>query len=170
MSLVNFLSEVSTPIVLIILGASIVSCFFGYKMLDNFVPIYGFIVFAVIGALICTKFNLTQMTYIFVVVLSGIAGVYISKIFYKFSIFAIVSFGIYLTLIQILPEHLTMFASLISGILSQIFFKPIIVISTAAASSVIVATSILVLFPTLNDFSTIIFLAFAISGSIKQLK
>lgn len=170
MNLTNFLSEISTPVAIMILIASIISCFCGYKMLDSFVALYGFIIFAVIGALIATKLELTQTTYFATTVLSGVLGAYISKTFYKFSIFAIVSFGAYLTLIQILPEYLTMFASLISGILSQMFLKPIMVIALSCASAVVSATCINVLFATSNNFSIIIFFAFAIAGSVKQLK
>lgn len=167
-SISDFAVGDSITIISLILG--LIFCFNGYNLFKFFVRINGFIIFAIIGIFIGLFGEFSTELVVITAIGLGIIGVLLSFKFYKFMVFMTVSFGAYTVIITLV--NISIIASILSavvGSLALMFFKPVVSISSASYSGVIIASSLAVLIPVLSPFELIIFIAFAILGSLKQL-
>ncbi len=149
---------------------SLICCFKGYKLFNFFIKFYGFIIFSILGFVICDNFDITGVTLYLIVLCFGLLGIFLSFKFYKFSVFVAVSFQAYAVFMSIIPiSFICLILSGIIGSLALFFLKPVISIATSTSSAVIIASSICAFIPVLTPYSFIIFAFFAIYGSYKQI-
>ncbi len=149
---------------------ALIGCFNGYKLFKVLLKVYGFFAFSLIGFLVAGLLGLTDNIMIFTILGFGILGVLLSFKFYKFAMYVVVAFQAYAVISTIIPVgFIALIISLIIGSLSLLFIKPVIAISTATSGALYIANCLVVLLPFANPYSTIIFIAFAVLGSYKQL-
>ncbi len=150
---------------------AVICCFFGYKLFKFLIKFYGFIFFSIIGVIIAGNFEqIGTMLWYIIVLGSGILGIFLSYKFYKLSIFIAVAFQAYMFLIAVVPVSLIcVILSGIAGSLALFFIKPVVSITTATSSGYIIGASLSLLVPFLAPFEMIIFILFAVLGSLKQL-
>lgn len=150
---------------------SLVCCFNGYKLFKVLIKFYGFIIFTIIGIVLGSTlgFNSTYLT-IFSTAL-GIIGILLSYKFYRGMVIFTVMYQAFLVISLLIPSIvIAILISALVGILSSYAIKPVIAITTATSSSLVIASIVAVLLPLFIPFQFFIAIVFAILGIVKQLK
>ncbi len=172
----NFINSISQSIlgngfIILSLIFAFISCFNGYKLFKFLIRVYGFIAFCVIGAIVGAIIGVPTDIIWIVILGFGVLGIFLSYKFYKFMVFIAISFQSYTVIVSIIPiAFIALILSVIVGSLSLMFIKPVIAISTATSSALIISSTFVTFIPALLPFNSIICVVFAVLGSLSQLK
>lgn len=149
---------------------ALIICFNGYNLFKFLVKFYGFVIFALLGFLLSQYFGFDGAFMYIIIICGGLVGVFLSFRFYKFSVFIAIAFQMYAVIYSIIPVgFVALILSCIVGSLAQMFIKPVIAISTASSSALVISSSAVALLPFLTPFDIVIFILFAVLGSCKQI-
>ncbi len=158
-------------VLIISLIFAFISCFNGYKLFKFLIRIYGFLAIGFIGLLIGAMIGVSSDIMWLMGLGFGILGIFLSYKFYKFMVFVAIAFQAYAVIVTIIPiSFVALILSIVAGSLSLMFIKPVIAISTASSGAMILSTNFATLLPITAPFSAIIFIAFAVLGSLSQFK
>lgn len=156
-------------IILFIYG--ILQCFLGYKIFKFWIAVCGFLIFGILGGLVSVFIIGSSGAGIFFGFLFAIGGAYISLKIYKVGVFTLcglMGFLFAYILTQIIA--LSIFISLVIGILSLFFVKPVIILSTSVSGGFAASMSLLIILKIDNDLASILLsVAFSIVGVLSQL-
>ena len=145
--------------------SSISSCFFGYKLFKIYIAVIGFIIFGVIGFIVSALNNLGDMN-IFIALLFGIIGAFLAYRLYLIGVFIMYSvIGLIISIVIFKEIGFAVVFSMVIGILSVKFAKPVIIISTGISGGFAIGNSLSFLMVNSNYTMTIILsLTFALAG------
>ena len=156
-------------IILFVLG--ILQCFLGYKIFKFWIAVCGFLIFGILGGLVSVFIIGSSGAGIFFGLLFAIGGAFISLKIYKVGVFTLCGvMGFSLAYILTQSIALSIFISLVVGILSLFFVKPVIILSTSVSGGFAAGMSLLIILKTDSDLARILLsVAFSIVGVLVQL-
>ena len=149
----------------------ILQCFLGYKILKFWIAVFGFLIFGILGGLVSVFIIGNLGVGIFFGLLFAIGGAFVSLKIYNVGVFTLCGLmGFLLAYILTQSIALSISTSLVIGILSLFFVKPVIILSTSVSGGFAAGTSLLIILKEDSALASILLsVAFSIVGVLVQL-
>ncbi|MBU3091917.1 TMEM198/TM7SF3 family protein [Clostridium sp. CM028] len=149
----------------------ILQCFLGYKILKFWIAVFGFLIFGMLGGLVSVFIIGSLGAGIFFGLLFAIGGAFISLKIYNVGVFTLCGLmGFLLAYMLTQSIALSIFTSLVVGILSIFFVKTVIILSTSVSGGFAAGMSLLIILKADSDLANILLsVAISIVGVLVQL-